>query len=543
MLRTSRRTRSLLLIVATLVWIASILYLSPRYFRLKSLSRSRLHDEEKEQLIGQPFVKSLDDDVDAEHNTDRVQVLMPDYVQASVPFFILMMLLEWYFVSCDDAEAAEERRRQGLDDGPVSLPPTAKDGEGKPGTRSSAYRLSDVLSSLSSGVFLQCVKVALYKYCPVDIVPYVYVWENYSLEDYRVRLDSWQAHAMCLLLMDFGYYWFHRMSHEVQVMWAAHQVHHSASSGMQLSQALRQSGFQVLFDWVFYIPLALIYPPEMYLIYRQFISLLQFHIHMEVIESLGPFEHILMTPSHHRVHHGRNRAYIDRNYGGCLILFDRLFGTFEWERPDEPVVYGLVFPLKFNDTIRVQFFKLQGIIKRMRKTKGCVDKVKRWLYGPGWAPGKPRMGIRSEIPEIDPETSLSPNTALNGPLKVVTLINFSIGLVAGFLNSSNVNSQPWWVLWIVAAFSISTLQSVSRDLDVKPVVGFEALRLAASVVGFGLIYALRSPSGGSVRLVAATLFVQAVVLAVRALKPEWFRATKEKVPALSNAIPFRRKQI
>lgn len=129
---------------------------------------------------------------------------------------------------------------------------------------------------------------------------------------------------------------------EVNLFWATHQTHHS-SEDYNLSVALRQGFFHHYFSWLFYLPLSLILPPQIFLIHLQMNLMYQFWIHTQVISHLGPFEWIFNTPSHHRVHHGRNAYCIDKNYGGVLIIWDRLFGTFAPERDNEEIAYGLVY--------------------------------------------------------------------------------------------------------------------------------------------------------------------------------------------------------
>ncbi|XP_077866610.1 alkylglycerol monooxygenase-like [Saccoglossus kowalevskii] len=142
---------------------------------------------------------------------------------------------------------------------------------------------------------------------------------------------------------------------EVNFMWAAHQVHHS-SEDYNLGTAIRQSIFQRHTAWIFYLPMALFVSPPTAYVHIQFVTLYQFWIHTEFVGSLGPVEYILNTPSHHRVHHGRNPYCIDKNYGGTLIIWDRLFGTFAPER--ERVVYGLVHPIASWNPFYIQFCHL-----------------------------------------------------------------------------------------------------------------------------------------------------------------------------------------
>ncbi len=147
------------------------------------------------------------------------------------------------------------------------------------------------------------------------------------------------------LAWDFCYYWFHRFSHEISILWAAHAVHHQ-SEDYNLSTALRQTSTGFLFGWIFYLPLFLIgFPLEILVAVNAINLIYQFWVHTQLVGRLGVFDRIFVTPSNHRVHHAQNARYIDKNYGGMLILWDRLFGTFEDEAEDEPVVFGVRKPL------------------------------------------------------------------------------------------------------------------------------------------------------------------------------------------------------
>ncbi|XP_057160513.1 alkylglycerol monooxygenase isoform X9 [Ursus arctos] len=306
---------------------------------------------------------------------------VPDYVKQATPFFISLILLElvvsWIL-------------------------------KGKP-----PGRLDDALTSISAGIFSRLPSLFSRS---IELTTYIYIWENY-------RLISLPWHSpwtwyLTFLGVDFGYYWFHRMAHggastshhhfpvartEVNIMWAGHQTHHS-SEDYNLSTALRQSVLQIYTSWIFYSPLALFIPPSVYAVHLQFNLLYQFWIHTEVINNLGPLELIINTPSHHRVHHGRNRYCIDKNYAGVLIIWDRIFGTFEAE--NEKVVYGLTHPINTFEPFKVQFHHLVYIWTTFWATPGFFNKFSVIFKGPGWGPGKPRLGLSEEIPEALSQVTL-----------------------------------------------------------------------------------------------------------------------------------------
>jgi hypothetical protein len=195
--------------------------------------------------------------------------------------------------------------------------------------------------------------------------------------------NSWLTWLLLFLGVDFFYYWFHRMSHEVNALWAAHIVHHQ-SEDYNLSVALRQSWFQGWFSWVFYLPLAVVgFDPIMFVAMNSFNTLYQFWIHTTTIRSLGPLEWVFNTPSHHRVHHGSNPKYIDKNHAGSLIIWDRFFGTFQKE--EEEVIYGITKPLNSWNPIWANFHYWQELWDMAKSSRG-FDKVRVFLKPPGWQP-------------------------------------------------------------------------------------------------------------------------------------------------------------
>jgi sterol desaturase/sphingolipid hydroxylase (fatty acid hydroxylase superfamily) len=195
---------------------------------------------------------------------------------------------------------------------------------------------------------------------------------------------GWAAWAVALLGIDFMYYWDHRAGHEVRLLWASHVVHHS-SQRYNLSTALRQT-WTGEYTFLFFIPVvALGVPVEIALAAWSVNLLYQFWIHTEAIDKMwGWFEWLFNTPSHHRVHHGSQSQYLDRNYGGVLIVWDRLFRTFEPER--ERVVYGLTKNITTHNPFRVATHELVALAHDVRSASRWRDRVGYVVHGPGWAP-------------------------------------------------------------------------------------------------------------------------------------------------------------
>jgi sterol desaturase/sphingolipid hydroxylase (fatty acid hydroxylase superfamily) len=162
----------------------------------------------------------------------------------------------------------------------------------------------------------------------------------YELAPYKFPVDAWWSWVILFFVDDLAYYVFHRVSHESRLFWNFHVVHHS-SKEYNLSVAVRQSWFSGVLHWIFYAPIMLLgFAPWMFLTVHGFNLIYQFWIHTKMIKSLGPLEWVLNTPSHHRVHHGVNNPYLDKNYAGVLIIWDRLFGSFVSET--ETPRYGIV---------------------------------------------------------------------------------------------------------------------------------------------------------------------------------------------------------
>jgi sterol desaturase/sphingolipid hydroxylase (fatty acid hydroxylase superfamily) len=192
-----------------------------------------------------------------------------------------------------------------------------------------------------------------------------------------------------MVAQDFCYYWFHRASHRVRWMWAAHVVHHS-SENMNFSTAFRQSlMYPFAGMWVFWLPLVVIGFDPNWVVFVVLLNLgLQFFVHTQAIKSLGPLEWVFNTPSHHRVHHGRNPQYIDKNYAGVLIIWDKLFGTFEPEV--ETVIYGITKPVNSFNPLKVTFSEWRDMFAEVTATGLSVKQRLRILFAP------PTSSLKSE---------------------------------------------------------------------------------------------------------------------------------------------------
>jgi sterol desaturase/sphingolipid hydroxylase (fatty acid hydroxylase superfamily) len=241
--------------------------------------------------------------------------------------------------------------------------------------RPSGYERRDTVANLAMGLGNRVLEVG---WVVIELALLGWLHDR-SVLDVGDGVVAW---AVALLGVDLAYYWYHRSHHEVRLLWASHVVHHS-SQKYNLAVALRQPWI-VFTTLPFLAPLALLgVGPELIAAAWALNLLYQFWIHTELIDRMPRwFEAVLNTPSHHRVHHGSNPQYLDRNYGGVLIVWDRWFGTFEPEV--EPVVYGLTKNIDTYNPLRIATHELAAIARDVRAAGSWRIRVGRVLRGPGW---------------------------------------------------------------------------------------------------------------------------------------------------------------
>ena len=245
------------------------------------------------------------------------------------------------------------------------------------------YRLDDAISSISLGILSQ-ISAIFTRVLRIGI--YTLVFEQVALVRDDAWWSTWYGVVLALVLYDFCYYWFHRASHEVAFFWAGHAVHHQ-SQHYNLSTALRQSSAGAISSWVFYLPMALLgVPPVVFGIVALIDLLYQYWVHTEHIGRLGWFDRWFCSPSNHRVHHAVNDKYLDRNYGGIWVVWDRLFGSFEEEDPQEPCVYGTRKALNSWDPLWANLQMYTSMLHDSWHAKRWRDKLMVFLRHPGWRP-------------------------------------------------------------------------------------------------------------------------------------------------------------
>ena len=347
------------------------------------------------------------------------------------------------------------------------------------------YRFTDFISNMGCGIGSQIIG-AFTKTVIFGI--YMWVYDHGRLFTLSSSLLTW---TIAFLLVDLLYYWFHRLSHEVNFLWAAHIVHHQ-SEEYNLSVALRQSWWQGLFSWWFYVPLAVLgFHPLVIVTVGAFNTLYQFWIHTKAIDRLGPLEYILNTPSHHRVHHGSDRKYLDRNHAGTLIIWDRIFGTFQ--REEEEPHYGITTPLRSWDPVRANFHYWCDLIAMARGTRSFADKVKVFFKPPGWRPHD--LGDRQPSAKRDAAPTRS-HTQLNSRITLYVAIQFVL-LVA--ITSLFLFQQTIFVGWrsgVMAAVILVWVMDLGLLVENRRwALALEAIR--TTVLCFTLLWSndVLGPSG------------------------------------------------
>jgi len=240
------------------------------------------------------------------------------------------------------------------------------------------YERRDTVTSLSMGIINVVVSGGA-KFLSIPFFAFCYQYRILDLGQPAL----WWSWLVLLFAEDFCYYWFHRSHHEVRLLWAAHVNHHS-SQYYNLSTALRQAVLTPITGPIFWAPLALVgYPPIMILTAQAWSLLYQFWLHTESIDRLGPLEWIMNTPSHHRVHHGKNVRYLDKNHAGIFIIWDRMFGTFAKET--EKVIYGLTTDIKTFNLVKVSFHEIRSIALAVRRAPTLRAKLGYIFAPPGWS--------------------------------------------------------------------------------------------------------------------------------------------------------------
>ena len=346
------------------------------------------------------------------------------------------------------------------------------------------YRINDAVNSLSVGMFMS-TSGYFTKLIPALIL--AYVLQDFAIFDvelawFDASLSGLGLWLLAALAFDFCYYWSHRFGHEMSILWAQHAVHHQ-SEDYNLSTALRQTSSGFLFTWIFYVPLFLFGMPfEVYVTVSAVSLIYQFWVHTQHIQKLGWFDRVFVSPSNHRVHHAQNQIYIDKNYGGTLILWDRLFGTFQAELDEEPVVFGIRKPLASWNPIWANLQVYSYLWFDAVRARRWRDKLGIWFRRTGWRPADVAANFPKKPADLthfqkfDPPVTPAIRRYILAQFMLAVIGILWIGVLYATEGAQSV-VVPCLLLWITL-YSLGTL-SEARSYALR----IEQLRLFVAVPG------------------------------------------------------------
>lgn len=342
-------------------------------------------------------------------------------------------------------------------------------------TRKKTYRLNDAVTNISTGTlsqvtggFLQILKVGVF----------AYLFQHFAIV--QLPANGWSFLAL-FILWDLCYYWEHRFAHVVNLFWGGHVVHHQ-SEEYNLSVALRQSSTSIIWGFPFYLPLAFIgFDPKQFALVGGLNLLYQFWIHTEHIGKLGFLELFMNTPSHHRVHHGRDPKYLDKNYAGVFIIWDKMFGTFQKE--EERPHYGITTNINSWNPVYANFAHYIDLIDQVKLGKNIPDKFRILFNKPGWLP-EYAGGVQAPPQIKDNYKKYDKN--LFPSINLYLLIQFviAIGLFGLYFFKQSFFSAPFnlayslWILWTTLTFGLLFEKTKTW------VAGIELIRLLLIPIGF-----------------------------------------------------------
>ncbi len=375
------------------------------------------------------------------------------------------------------------------------------------------YRVNDALTSLATGIINQLVSVSM-RLIPFTF--YSWVWYEFAVFDLG---DSWIVWVLAFVLYDFCYYWNHRMGHEVNLLWAAHVVHHS-SEEYNLTTALRQTGTG-LFSFIFYLPIALLGIDPLIVISVGAINLVyQFWVHTRHVGKLGWFDFVFVSPSNHRAHHAQNSVYIDKNYGGVFIVWDRIFGTFQEELDTDPVIFGITGAVQSWNPLWVNAQVYAQLAHDAWFARSWWDKLTIWFRRTGWRPSDVEQ--RFPLKKVDLTAFQKFDLPITAILKGYSILQYVLVATLALYFSMQVGDIMAADRLVIVALVIIGLFGIGSILEGKHYAGvFEWLRN-----GLVLVFALKLPAPLMYWLTTVT-FISLPLLLVGRIQHDRFIASQQ----------------
>ena len=369
------------------------------------------------------------------------------------------------------------------------------------------YRINDSVSSLFMGTLRTASKLVL---IGLGGAVFAAIENHYAL--WRMDTGHWATWVFAFVAYDLCYYWNHRIGHERQIFWASHVAHHQ-SEEYNLTTALRQTSTGFLLSFLFYIPLFLVgVPAEVYVTVASANLIYQYWVHTEHIPKLGWYEYIFVTPSNHRVHHAQNDVYVDRNYGGVFILWDRLFGTFQEELDEEPCIYGIRGPLHTFSPLWANLHIYAGMAQDAWRATRWQDRLHVLWARTGWRPAdvearfpRPKTNL-DDFHKYDPQAG----PAVNAYALLQLLVVMGVGIALLF-----VPGLSYGVTAAVVGLILFTMVCTGRWLDGRRALNLELSRLVLVCaaawfgwqMGFGPLLVLSVGAYATINLLVLPLLV------------------------------------
>ena len=341
------------------------------------------------------------------------------------------------------------------------------------------YRFNDAITNINIGIGSRVVGL-FNKF--VLFGAYMFFYEHFAI--FNIEF-SWWSFILLVVLFDFLFYWAHRLSHTINFLWAGHVVHHQ-SEEYNLSVALRQPWAHDLFSFIIFLPIPLLgFEPSVFLAAAAFVTIYQYWIHTRAIKKMPNwFEYIFNTPSHHRVHHGRNPKYIDRNHAGFLIIWDRLFGTFTLE--EEEPSFGITTQFTSWNPAWANLAYYNEMWQNMKQMPQLKDKLKMIVARPGWLPDY--LGGYQAPPEIDPSLKKYDKTA-SPILNLYILAQFLIVVWATIAFMKNFDEFVFPFHILSASIIILTMMTCGAIFEGKKWALYaEYVKLLLAIIGLNTMY-------------------------------------------------------
>ena len=396
-----------------------------------------------------------------------------DLILYAIPFFFLLMLLELTYGFLRDRNT---------------------------------YRLNDTINSLSMGSLSRLQALVILGFSGAI---YEYIVQYFQLQQLSSS-ETW-VWVSCFVLYDFAYYWKHRLGHEVALFWGSHVAHHQ-SEDFNLGTALRQTSID-FYGFLFYIPFFILgFPAEVLFTVVSINLIYQFWVHTEHVPKLGVIEWVLVTPSNHRVHHGRNSIYVDKNYGGVFIIWDRIFGSFQDELQDQPVFFGLRKPLNSWNPLWANIHVYWRLLIDCIQVPGFTNKLLLPFKPPGWMPDGMRTACK--LTSIDTDLSVKFNPQISRSENIYVFCQFLVTVGLSLYVLINSSAMGYSLSSIAVLYLCGSLYVHGLWLEKRANAYWaECLRLALLGAGF---YGLTFPSPTSIIVIAFSVISIALLVFLQA---------------------------